>query len=500
MSAKTIIWYGAQPSPGVEHRLDERGFALNLNPQNIDNPLLSVTAIAVFDLENNSDIFDPYVKIRDLINHGVRIIIVCSKEQQKKIIAHLHNSVCNKFPWQEEIIFIQNFLGTNFDNFIDLPSVYKWRGIPVRQEEYKERLNSEESILIVRAFPNAEELHVTPLSPGFSGSKVLLVYERRREKSIANWGQPRLVKFGSREDLQKEVGYMRAVAPFVPFQLRPNLDIYVSGFSRSAFVADFVEKSESMLSAAQAGRAEAAISNLFNRTLFRWRDRAMENPLARGSPAATAERMNIISPSKIHSDYRENERIENRGFDFENLWGYLKSIEFPHRVASIHGDLHGENVRVRGDDAILIDFGSVLGADNGDAPLCFDVAMLEVALVFAPTSIDNVREGQFRDDDWERNIRPYYKLDAIKRTPKRETLPNPTSWIFDCIHRIRAFGNYDQTDPDEYAVALVVALWRWCKWEAKSSHEKGRRVVALEIGAEIIMQIKESRNESKSFA
>jgi hypothetical protein len=69
--------------------------------------------------------------------------------------------------------------------------------------------------------------------------------------------------------------------------------------------------------------------------------------------------------------------------------------------------------------------------------------MLEVALVFSCTEEE---ARTFEQPDWESEIRGYFKLDAIKSTPDRGTSPKPTSWLFGCLQRIRAFGIYDKSD------------------------------------------------------
>jgi hypothetical protein len=494
---KTLLWFGTSPQPGIAERLEQRGFLIRVNVPNVDitNSVLCVTVVAVFS--RDLDLPGRLGQIKNLIIHGARIVFVANRIEQVAILAILHKE-SSTYPWDQKVIFIQDFSGTHFDNFIDLPLASRANQVSIVQKDSSEKLNREENVLLRRAFPKAEQLHVETLTPGASGSKVLIVHEKRLEQSIAHWAQPRLVKFGQRDKLEQEVGHMRAIAPFVPFELRPNLDIYVDGYALAVFVADFVEKSESMLAAARAGRGEAAISNLFNRTLYRWRGRAWQCAPQTGSLAVAAERLGLTGPNKIHQDFLNVERFQKCEFDLPDLWEFLKSLCFRHRVASIHGDLHGENVRVRGDDAILIDFGSVMGAQRGDAPLCFDVAMLEVALVFSAD--ENAKHDEFEVQGWEEEVRPYYTLEAIRRTPKREGVPNPFSWQFDCIQRIRAFGNYDQTDEDEYAVALAIALWRWCKWEPRTSHEKGRRVIGLEIGCEIIKQIRKHKNESEKAA
>ncbi|WP_430702203.1 phosphotransferase [Mesorhizobium captivum] len=66
------------------------------------------------------------------------------------------------------------------------------------------------------------------------------------------------------------------------------------------------------------------------------------------------------------------------------------------RRALCHGDLHGENVRVRGGQAILIDFAAV---DHG--PLVIDPAALETALV-----LKRLPNNQLNGWDSQQNCMP----------------------------------------------------------------------------------------------
>jgi hypothetical protein len=502
-----LIWYGKHPRPGDIERLQRRGYEILFTPEDkaIQNSLLATTKIAVFSHENDVLLEKEYRHLPKMINHGVRVIFLANRGVQQEIEKYLSTNLrCDDetFPWAEKMIFMLNLVDTNFDNFIDVPDVPRWSGKKIAEGELDQKLTSDERLLMDRAFPTAQEIHVTKIPSGMSGSDVYMVFEDRLESSIAHWAQPRLVKIGPRKALATEVGNMKAVSPFVPFELRPNLDLYIEGFEKALFVADFVENSESLLEVARAGRAETAISNLFNRTLHRWRNRAWrQGDATEGSLAVAAERLGLTAPDKIHKDHLQTEKFERLNLDPHELWEFLKTVKFKHRVASIHGDLHGDNVRVRGDDAILIDFGSVMGKEGCWAPLCFDVAMLEVALVFTCSKKDNAEANDlFEDPKWEAEIRPYYQLNSISRTPERGTLPKPTSWIFGCLQRIRAFGIYDQNDSKEYAIALAIAMWRFCKWStpADSQRQRGRRVVALSIGAEIIDQLRRGvASESK---
>jgi hypothetical protein len=496
-----LLWYGPSPLPGILYKLNKRGFTVLENPDEADlnDSLLGITSIVVFSHEANDAKFNQvtYKQLPRFINHGILVLILANRKDKSRIHEEYLKLIDPEFPWTEEVTFLNDLRQQNFDNIVEYQPTQKWSHIRIVELDHSEKLKSDERLLICRAFQNAEELHIHELQSGFTTSRVFMAYEKRRLSSTAHWTLPRLVKIGDRKALAHEVGAMKDASPFIPFELRPNLEVYVEGFSKSVYVADFVEKSESMLVAARAGRAENAISNLFNRTLLRWRDIAWQKTKPNESLALAAERLGIISPDKIHRDYLDSEPIQNAGINVNTLWAILKNISFEHRSAIIHGDLHGDNIRVRGDDAILIDLGEVKGTNEfgKGAPICFDVAMLEVALVFTCTDEENA-SPQFKQPEWEQNIRPFYDLDAILCTPDRDSAPRPDFWLFGCLQRVRAFSIYEQSDSHEYAIALVIALWRWCKFSPKSVTDKGRRVVALEIGAHIIRQIEAQRKKS----
>jgi hypothetical protein len=503
-SRKQILWYGEPPQAGVDDGLKKRGFTISQEPvdSTLGESLLSACGFAVLNHGAGSveTALEGYRQIPKFVNHGIVVIVLASNSSDWHKIRELHLVPLNSKPdWIKEIIFSQNLVGLNIDIIVEHKADLELGRPIVHKLGLGEDLREDEGLLVSRAFPKAEEVHINEIKGGFTDSRVFMAYEKRRVSSIAHWAQPRLIKIGDREDLAIEVGNMKAVSPFVPFELRPNLDIFVKGFRRSIFVADFVDKSESMLQVARAGRAETAISNLFNRTLHRWRERAWhcndtEEPLV-----LAAQRLGMISPELIAKDYTESPEIQKLNVDINVLWAALAEIKFKHRAASIHGDLHGDNVRVRGDDAILIDLGSVKGTDQpGEgAPLCFDVAMLEVALVFTCTEAEN--DDRFKQPDWESELRPFYKLSSILSTPghDKNSAPKPDSWLAGCLQRMRAFGIYEQSNPHEYAIALVIAMWRWCKFAPRSLADKGRRVVALQVGIELAIEIIEKMEALK---
>lgn len=492
----TVLWFGLQPTPGMVYRLAERGFNVISNPlaSTLTDLQLSATRLAVFDHGNGSDAtaVHGYARLPQMVNHGVRVLIIASDPDKRVTIRDTHLATLSKsLDWDRVLIFMPNCSGVNFDEFITGSQLPGWHQFPVVVREEDEPLAADERLLIGRAFPKAEELILREVPKGFSGSRVFMAYEKRKEEStsIAHWTQPRLVKVGPRNSIASEIQAMQAVSPFIPFELRPNLDTHVLGFCHGVYVADFVDHSESMLEAARAGRAEAALSNLFNRTMGRWRERGSQRPMSEESLGDAASRLGIVSPDVILDLYSKSSEAQQAGIDIHVLWERLRSIHFPHRVATIHGDLHGENVRVRGDDAILIDLGSVKGDDTatGGAPLCFDVAMLEVALVF--TWVEGEVDMSYGQAAWRQEIAPYYQTQAIGRALEASSAPRDGGWMLGCLQRIRAFGVYQHDHRNEYPLALAIAMLRMCKYPCKTEADKGRRVRGLMIAAKIIDDI-----------
>ncbi|MDQ7995276.1 MAG: hypothetical protein AAGC76_05415 [Luteibacter sp.] len=460
--------------------------------------MLSTTRLVVMNHGGDDDTgaVDAYRHLPHVINHGARILVLAPDRPAWSALRAAHlDALDPSLDWDQLLKFIPDCSGVNFDEFVTIAPVASWHAVSIEMREDAEGLSQSERLLVSRAFPKAEALTLWEIPKGFSGSRVFMAYEKRKEAStsIAHWTQPRLIKVGARAAIAQEILAMQAVSPFIPFDLRPNLDTHVVGFSHSVFVADFVDGSESMLDAVHAGRGEAALSNLFNRTMNRWRERGWQRATSSESLADAAERLRIVDPSLIRPAYTQCDQAEQAGIDVSGLWIKLRDIRFPHRVATIHGDLHGDNVRVRGDDAILIDLGSVKGddRDGGGAPLSFDIAMLEVALVF--TRARHETDRSFGQAAWAKEIEPYYRSEAIGKALEATDAPHNGGWMLGCLQRIRAFGIYEQSDGDEYALALAIAMLRMCKFEPQSEADKGRRVRGLLIASRIVEDIHRGR-------
>jgi len=497
-----VIWYGRAPLPGVRDRLVLRGARIVevQAPRAFVDKELSDAGFVVLNYANDETIAHlPDAKlIRRFIDHGLHLAIVCPNALKATVIATVLTPVDSTFSWNDEryVRFIPDFGGVNFDFFIAHRRETPWHNSTITKTSDFESLTESEEILLRRAFQEALEIRLTEVQRGFSGSRVFMAYEKEQRNSVGHWTQPRLVKIGARGSVVREVAAMEKVSPFVPFELRPNLLVAIEGTSRALYTADFVDMSETLLKAAREGRAEAALSNFFNRIMRVWRDCAWEYPLSTKSLAQEAEDLKMFSVDQIKPEYLESQSFVECGYDVNRLWNRLKTIRLPHRVATIHADLHGDNVRIRGDDAILIDLGSLRGTDavGEGAPICFDVAMLEVALAFQCHGGDG--NTGFNQREWSKEISDYYELDRIQSASRRDS-DRLSSWMHGPLQRIRAFGIYEQSFPYEYAVALAIGMWRWCKFPVSQlgDVDHGRRVVALKTGARLIEQIMKRHSE-----
>jgi hypothetical protein len=115
------------------------------------------------------------------------------------------------------------------------------------------------------------------------------------------------------------------------------------------------------------------VTSLIEETLGGWRDQAYSQDPVEGSVAEAMIKASILRPDRIRSRYPEAAARFGITAEPQFILGQLRNSIQRYRTAPAHGDLHGENVRVRNDHAIVIDLASVVAA----APLTVDLAALE---------------------------------------------------------------------------------------------------------------------------
>jgi hypothetical protein len=295
------------------------------------------------------------------------------------------------------------------------------------------------------------------------------------------------LKFGRRYKIVSERRhYLDCANNYIPFYLRPNLDDsrFAEGCERALLVGNFVEHSESLVDVVRRGAGQPALSSLFENSLRGWRLQAYysSTPIVTSSLAISmkgaihgatkAWRLDEID-RRAAAAAQHHAATLNRAKLAELLDGLPAR---PHRVGFSHGDLHGQNVRVRGSDAILIDFASV---DSG--PLSADPASLDVSLGFEDSGLAM--------PDWKRFADELYSFESLRNIPlpKNETEVEHRLW--NAIRHIRKLAIPDCIHPHEYATAIAVQLLRRTALPKEDELNEARRIYGYLLAERLALRL-----------
>ena len=316
-----------------------------------------------------------------------------------------------------------------------------------------ESLSASSELLLRRAFCDCDRVVVSKLTGGTSD--VLSVHAVFSDSRSGPRPLPFFAKLGERSSIETELqNYKHYVDHFVPFYLRPNLDYdrCISGFESSVLVGNFVEHSESLLDVARRNMAQPAIHSLFDNALRGWRlqGRPTTNNLLDVMP------WDVI-PDKIpdHVVARANEYgVARSPQELDSLLRELMPVSY--LSAPYHGDLHSDNVRVRGNDAILIDFQRIQVG-----PLLADHACLEISFAF------NERPGD-TNNGWTAIIDKLFSDDAFVHPPDPPLEPAPREWLWNVIRQIRTIALAHQLS-NEYRNIFAISLLRFARLPARAT-------------------------------
>ncbi len=346
-------------------------------------------------------------------------------------------------------------------------------------------------LMLQRSFHDCGELYLDYVSEtGHSGVPVYIAHADIKQspgaRCLLTSGPrkvPFFVKIGSRRKITKEWrNYELYVRQQIPFHLAPRLvnERCELGAKSGIIVGDFVEGSESLGECSQDGRATTPIGTLFEHTLRSWHRHAQNEdgrllnnslqgllkddvPLSRLDQSRTLHQVETTV-----EDFRR--KLRQRGTD-KLLWG------------QIHGDLHAGNIRVRGSDAILIDFLS-----TGVGPLLADPAALEISL-----AIRVPRNRDFDAKAWTKVMWSLLEKDALSQPPGVNDPTDKYAWLAACVRQIRLHAMPMQRSPDQYACVLAYFLYQAAAKDTDSDlssdpngHEEYRRASAYAFGERLL--------------
>ena len=350
----------------------------------------------------------------------------------------------------------------------------------------REPLRPEDRILMQRGFWQCSKVTLVELTGGRSDARVFAVHMTFTGSLAGVWPQPAFAKLDRRDKIDLENRNYRQYADrFIPFGLRPNIHEMVFGAERGLLVGNFVDRSESLWDLARRNVAAPALTALIEETLSGWRDQAYAESPLEGSVADATRRAGIWDPARVKDRYSEYAREKQQDVDLEELTAVLAKLAQRYRAAPAHGDLHGENVRVRSGQAIVIDLASVINK----APITVDLAALETWLAFELPPMDEEARQRFEDLDWAQEIDRLYAPEAFVHPPGPSDPASHLCWMTTVVRQLRRMGIAAQSCPTEYETSVATQLIRRAQWDDGPPADRYRRSHGYLIGLQLLKDV-----------
>ncbi|WP_245313181.1 phosphotransferase [Bradyrhizobium macuxiense] len=192
--------------------------------------------------------------------------------------------------------------------------------------------------------------------------------------------------------------------------------------------------------------------------------------------------MRLARPSK-YSDSRKARLRKRRAQNGQHCaeFGELESLlaalpRIKHRLGLTHGDLHGQNVRVAGNEAILIDFASI-----ADGPLTVDPAALDVSLMIDTQII--------KGEDWIKVADEAYRMESLMAPAIPPRPEDPSANLLDAIQYARQMAFSIQLTPYEYPCVIALQLLRKASYAGPDGEQERRRQFAYRLADRLIKDI-----------
>lgn len=481
-----VLWLGPPPSKTMLTEFERRRLTITVVTGDISerNFALSRAIVFCFDEQRKGDSIGAIKQYATQASqHGLLVVVHAARTAAERMLqGHIPPALVSDLP--EE-----------FDRFADFPRPqFSLKRPPHELAELVARhpvgpyfsgpadldvkgtLPKEQSdvFLLRRAFGDCRSITVSPLTKGFSGARVLVVFAEFPDGEAAPYPLPYFAKIDSRERVLREyAAYDRFVTRYVPFSQRPNCEpkrCFV-GLNDGILVGDFVDESVALSELVKASGARSIIHSLFDDALRGWRQQAFYSDRR-------------IPLSQFRPEILDPERVKNPNFALAREFGAARSPQelaavldrggnYNYRYGPVHGDLNTQNVRVRNGEAVLIDF-----YKSRPGALAADLASLEVAICFsmeAEASWEPRKQGQYEDSErfkeWQRHIDSLFTFVVGKfyLIPPLKDQPCSHNWMWSACRQLRLMANYIEPSEDSYVYLLAAYLLRMAMFPEKES-------------------------------
>jgi hypothetical protein len=484
ISRNAVYWFGASPTDEEQLEFKQRGLVIRIFANNaaID---FNVARAVVYNAR------PPGVpaasaqlnRLPTALDHGLMVFLLAADDA---IQAHLLKEVPNAARYGHLMALVRSRTGS-------VPS-YECAENIARHDVGRHakmdlqihlplnvKLKKDEEFFVRRAFSDCAVVSLEPLTGGrsattFAAQATLIASE------VGPRPLPFFVKIDEASKILTEVNnYQLFATNHIPWYLRPNLDSSrcLYGLTHGILVGSFVEQSESLWQAVLNGKGPRYIHALFEDTLMGWRSQAYRHPPLKGSLINSLSY--VFNWEKVPSQTVHQAKQHGTVLTPKELWEQLINLpEQRWRNAPMHGDMHAENVRVRNNDAIIIDL-----ANARTGPLCADVASMEVWLAFEiPTSEKQIPDRAV----WTQVVRELFKPTEVTRPPGLATNDLGLDWLSACIRQTRMIAGAICECDTEYPTAIALHLLRWAQYLDDSGDEEEvyRRGYAYFMGSQLV--------------
>ena len=355
-------------------------------------------------------------------------------------------------------------------------------------------VHADERLLLMRAFMDSRRIVLRRLSGGLS-AHTFFVQATLTFSEAGPRPMPFFVKLDEPAKIADELANYEAYATqHIPWYLRPNIDARrcFIGVNRGILVGTFVDRSESLWAVAQKGDGARYIHSLFENTLTGWRGHADRLATKRGTLATRLE--GIFRYEDVQQNYVDAANQLGMHESAKTIWEHLLDLsDQTWREGIMHGDMHGENVRVRDSDAIIID----LERTRANGPLSADLASLDVWLSFkVTTSPLPTREV------WTEVVNDLYKPETVKELPATVSVDVGLDWLRACIRQTRMISAASCECPTEYATTVAIYLLRRATRPPdfpddpeRRAEDDYRRGYAFYLGARLVQALSAESNK-----
>lgn len=362
------------------------------------------------------------------------------------------------------------------------------------------QLDSDELLLLRRAFFDCREIRVRKISGGFNSRGTFCVHATT-DGSPTRCPLPFFAKILKSDEYTKEWNYFwDHIDPFVPFNLRPNLipERCAEGRPISILVGSMVEGVVPIKEAYRSGTGDGAIFSLFETTL-----RGMRAQASLGESCEALAPF-IISRSKIErllpagTAANVVKRAQSLGLRLapeEILAGLVRLAEnLEVKACFTHNDLHCKNVLVKGGDAVIIDFDNV-----ASRPLCSDPLTLEVSMVFGVDARSDEKHAE-----WKQFVDRIYRFPFGPDVPIPESNPSKLWWLNRAVRELRHVLHGSYCVENESPLMLAANLLRIAGLQTGEGEAQGlarkmvaRSAYALVIAQKILLDLKHTAREEQ---